>query len=303
MALGFLLAACSGKDKGEGDIALVVGSTEVTLLQLQKDISAFGYVADLVPSLSSEKGKKILEQVIDDYLVLEYAREHGIEVTQAELNYHVRRYLTDYKEEALKETLLRESLDLAQWKEQLRKRLTIKKVAEHVTHSVSPPSKDELKQYFEMHEKDFNSPPMVRFRQIVCRDRARAVEALKKLKGGQDFGEIARQYSFAPEADKGGEVGWISKGTLDPSMEDTLFSLKVGQISPVVKTPYGYHIFQVLEKREGARGDLLKVVNKIEAELLARKKAEVYSRWLEELRKKYKVKINHQLLAKVEGAK
>lgn len=298
-----LWPACSDGGKGKPWVALVVGSRQISVEQLKRDISAMGYVNELVPSFSSPEGKALLERIIRDYLILEYAKDHGIQISEAELNYHTRRFLADYKNGALKEVLLRESIDLNQWRERLQRQLILEKVAREVTQRVEPPTHKELKRYFEEHHQEVTIPSMVKFRQIVCKTKEAAKEALGKLRKGEEFGKVARQYSIAPEAEEDGEVGWISKGTLDPSMDNALFSLKVGQISPVVRTPYGYHIFQVLEKRKGGKKDTFQSIEEIEKILFAQKKAEVFAAWVESLRKKYPVKINNEVLAKIEGLK
>ena len=296
-----LLLGCSEGGRDKHQAALIVGSNEISVEQLKSDIAAMGYMDELIPSFSSPNGKALLERIISDYLVLEYAKEAGIQVGDAELNYQARKFLTDYKDGALKEIVLRESIDLEQWRRRLHRQLTIEKVAQQVTRSVAPPTHEELKRYFEEHHQDFTTPSMVRFRQIVCLSKEAAREAMRKLKKGHEFEEVARQYSIAPEAKEGGQVGWVPKGSLDPSMDNALFSLKVGQISSVVRTPYGYHIFQVLEKRKGTKKDLIQVIDQIEEKLFAKKKAEFFSQWVESLKKKYPVKINRELLAKVEG--
>ena len=125
-------------------------------------------------------------------------------------------------------------------------------------------------------------------------DEAKALR--KRLLKGEELDELARQYSTAPEAEDGGEVGWISQDTLDESIDKVIFSLPVGEISPVVRTPYGYHIFRVDSKRPEGPKSLQEARDEIETILVLRKQEALYDNWIVRLRELFPVRINHELL-------
>ncbi|MDT7540379.1 MAG: peptidyl-prolyl cis-trans isomerase [Acidobacteriota bacterium] len=80
--------------------------------------------------------------------------------------------------------------------------------------------------------------------------RAQAQDVLKRARAGEDFGELAKQYSGDPgNKDKGGDLGWFKRGMMVKPFEDAAFNLKPGEISDVVETPFGFHIIKVEEKR------------------------------------------------------
>ncbi|MGD8537118.1 MAG: peptidyl-prolyl cis-trans isomerase [Candidatus Aminicenantes bacterium] len=110
----------------------------------------------------------------------------------------------------------------------------------------------EVKDYYELHKREFLRPERVRVSQILLKTEGKAVEILEKIKdsSGEAFRELARKESIGVEASKGGEMGLFEMGQLPSEMEKVVFALKVGEISPVVESSYGYHIFRLDEKLE-----------------------------------------------------
>jgi peptidyl-prolyl cis-trans isomerase D len=105
---------------------------------------------------------------------------------------------------------------------------------------------------------NFRTPERVHLRHIMFKTtdksdaekkqiQAKAEDVLKQLKGGADFGELAKKYSDdSANAPKGGDLDWVVKGQMVPEMEKVAFSLAPNQMSGVITTPYGYDIMQML---------------------------------------------------------
>ena len=81
--------------------------------------------------------------------------------------------------------------------------------------------------------------------------RGKADDVLKRVRAGEDFGELAKQFSGDGTKDKGGDLGWFKRGAMVKGFEDAAFSLQPGQVSDVVETEFGYHIIKVDERRTG----------------------------------------------------
>lgn len=82
--------------------------------------------------------------------------------------------------------------------------------------------------------------------------RAKAEEVLKRVKAGEDFVALAKQYSSDPGSkEKGGDLGWFGRGRMVPEFEKAAFALQPGQISEIVESPFGFHIIKVDERRTG----------------------------------------------------
>jgi parvulin-like peptidyl-prolyl isomerase len=243
---------------------------------------------------------QLIEQVIDHYLVTEYGNEKGIALSEKELQKAISDIRKEYTEDTFKDILLRGYVDFDQWKNRLKDRLLYNKIIENVTENIVPPTYQEIKRYYETNQDKFRSPQMLKFRQIVIRSKEEADNLLIQLHKGKEMSELARQYSITPEAEKGGIVGWIARDHLEESMGKTLFSMPTGKISPVIRTPYGYHIFEVLSVRPEGVKEIPEVISEIKLKLLNQKRTAFYDKWLKELRTHFVVKVNQNLLKTLE---
>jgi peptidyl-prolyl cis-trans isomerase D len=119
----------------------------------------------------------------------------------------------------------------------------------------------QIQDYYNAHKDEYRTPDRVRARHIllstankpkdeVPKIQAQAEALLKQIKSGGDFAELAKKNSQDPgSAQKGGDLGWVSRGQMVKNFEDAVFTLKPNEISNVVTTEYGFHIIQVLEKQ------------------------------------------------------
>ncbi len=120
---------------------------------------------------------------------------------------------------------------------------------------------DQIQAYYNAHRDEYRTPERVHARHIllsitnkpkdeVPKIKAQAEALDKQLKAGADFAELAKKNSQDPgSAQKGGDLGWVSRGQMVKNFEDAVFTLKPNAISDVVTTEYGFHIIQVLEKQ------------------------------------------------------
>lgn len=159
----------------------------------------------------------------------------------------------------------------------------------------------EVADFYANHPDKFSHPERVRVRRIFLpagaeaaervQVRARMEELKKQLDNGTDFAELAKTFSSGPDAEQGGMLGWVGRADLVEDLEEAAFALEEGGVSGVIETEYGFAILKV-EKKEGAgTASLDDARTLIEPELRAQRAAESYMRWMNELRKRSRVKI------------
>ncbi len=126
---------------------------------------------------------------------------------------------------------------------------------------------------------------LVKLSEVVSEQEAKhkLTSIKERLDNGADFAEMARQYSEDGSASKGGDLGWLNPGDVVPLFEKAMATLAINQISEPVRTQFGYHIIQVLERR---KQDMTKEAARLKArqEIRARKSDEAYQDWVRELR-------------------
>ncbi len=144
-----------------------------------------------------------------------------------------------------------------------------------------------------------NAKPEIKARHILVADEKTAKEVKAKLDKGEDFAELAKKYSTdTGSAQNGGDLGWFGAGKMVPEFETAAYKLKKNEISEPIKSQFGYHIIQLLDKKEKEAYEKMK--DKLEYDLKVSKidPAKVQSK-LDTLVKEADVKINDKDLSGV----
>ena len=136
----------------------------------------------------------------------------------------------------------------------------------------------------------------MRAAQILVRTEAAAVEARRRIAGGTAFAEVAREISLSPDADRGGDLGYFARGQMPPEFDEVAFSLPRGQLSEVVASPYGFHLFLVVDRRPGRTRSDAELRADARTALLAGKREEAFRAWLADARARARIKYNRSLL-------
>lgn len=294
------IPGCGLFDHKADKAIMVVGSRCLTADSLKREMQyVLGGIP--VPVQDAEQIKKqLVELIIDRYLIMEYGREKGILVSEGEFQKKIKGIMEEYTENDFQQELVRGYVDFDLLKLRLREQLLVSKVINKVSEDVAAPSYEEIKRYFQENPDEFRSPEMVRARQIVTKTKKEAIKLRNRLRAGEEMGELAKRYSIAPEAEDGGQMGWVARGDLPRSMEKALFSTPKGRIGPIIKTSFGYHLFEVIASRPAGVKALLLVMSEIESRLIRQRREVTCKKWLKRLRSSFKIKVDQDMLRRLE---
>lgn len=158
-------------------------------------------------------------------------------------------------------------------------------------------SEEEVAKYYEENRYKFSSPPKVEASHILLRDLETAQKVQEKLEKGEDFAQLAKQFSIdLPMALEGGEMGTIERGEALPELEKVLFTLSEGETSEIVKTRFGYHILRVDKIIPVSFTPLEEVSEQIKRVILQQKEAKAFEEMTKALEKAAAIKIYNDRL-------
>jgi len=155
-------------------------------------------------------------------------------------------------------------------------------------------TEEEIRRYFDEHGTEFQEPEQVHCAQIVVKGLDEIKRIQTQVRAGKKFADLARRYSLSADAKVGGDLGFFPRGVMPPQFDEVAFKLGVGQVSEVVTTDFGFHLFKVLEKKPPRKFELAEVRAKVEEKLLKDKRALAQAEYLKGLLEKAQVRTNEQ---------
>ncbi|MBL8534101.1 MAG: peptidylprolyl isomerase [Betaproteobacteria bacterium] len=206
--------------------------------------------------------KQLLERMITTRVLVQYAKETGLRVDEAQVDRAVSRLAKENKMSPaeLKEFLQEEGVDFSRYREDVRNDIFIARLREREVEGRVSVSDAEIESYLKGQQAsgrndEFNLlhilvtvPEAAAPDQIQAR-KTRAEEALAKLRQGADFKQVSATYSDATNALQGGELGWRSVGRLPSIFAQAVSGMKPGDVSGLLRSPNGFHILKLVEKR------------------------------------------------------
>jgi peptidyl-prolyl cis-trans isomerase C len=245
--------------------------------------------------------RALLDTLIKRMLLLQEAKQYNLSVTPEEVERQMLRLSGDYPTDNFSDALAQGQLSLAELRARESQRLLIEKLFANHVYSRVAVTEEELRAYYAGHETEFNEPEQVHAAQIVVKglDEAKRVQA--QLKAGKKFADLARRYSLSADAKVGGDLGFFPRGQMPPAFDEVVFTLRPGQVSDVVSTDYGFHLFRVIELKPARKRDFTEVRKQVEARIVKLKQAEAQESFEKELQAKAKIWVNEPTLQAIRG--
>jgi peptidyl-prolyl cis-trans isomerase SurA len=257
-------------------VVATVGDTSLLYSDVLIEVEAMQAQGTTVPTEPAARDaflRTVLQRRVDDLLLLEAARrDRTITIDPTDVvtavETQINRVQQNFGSQAgLEAELAKTGRTLDQYRQELTRTYTDQTLVQRYRQqrfskmALPAVSEEEIAAFFERQKASLGTrPATLSFQQVIvkpvpsdsadARARRRAEEILLELRRGGDFEALARRSSADPSAQQGGMLGWFRQGQMVREFEATVFSMAPGQISPVVKTEYGYHIIK-LEKVRG----------------------------------------------------
>lgn len=307
-ALAALLLAGAGLALAQGRLTLrngdyivaVVNQELVTAVEVDQRLDRAREAAAKAGQRGDDGAmrKQVLDALIDERVVVTYARDGGAKVDDMEIDRAVHNVAAQNQLtlEQLRQRLREEGIDYARFRANLRDQMLVERVREREVYQRIRVTDAEVDRWVDKQRADAQADAELNVAQILVSvpegadaatlqaRRQRAEQALARVRGGEAFDKVARELSEDGNKDKGGEIGLRPQSRLPDLFVDAVRDLQAGTVAAaVVRSGAGFHVLKLVERREGAalrvaqtrsRHILLRPSEKLSAEVAARRLAE-----------------------------
>jgi len=280
----------------EEGVLTIVNDTKITKTQLDRGVKSLFPVRYYHGTISGERLKvfqeKVLAELVENELLFQYAKSVGIEVPGADIDKSIDKLKKILKSEAnFNETLKRSGFTVTTLKQSIEKEEVLKKFYKEKIDVTLQES--DLKEYYNNNMHKFKEPQKIKVKVVYVKNdptdpegkskaKKRIEEAYKKIKDGASFSDVAAKYSTAMSRVKGGDLGYVHKGMLEPSVEVKAFSMNSDSISDIMEGDIGFFIIKVDGRadanqlsfnsvKDGLKKDLKKKLEKEKKDKLLKK--------------------------------
>lgn len=235
--------------------------------------------------LVTQYGADGVNTLIAQKIVEKEIAKNDIKVTDKEIEAELAEYQEYYGgEESFNSVLESSGVKLADVKEDIKRNVATNKLLEDRIEITD----EEMKTYFEENKAQYGQAEQVQASHILVEDEATAKEVKEKLDAGEDFADLAKEYSTDSSSESGGDLGYFGKGEMVAEFEEAAFSMEIGEISEPVKSEHGYHIIKVVDKKEAKDAVYEDVKDEVKDAIFDTKAQTEYSTWLSEKMEEYK---------------
>ena len=248
-------------------IEVIVNDDVITHLELEKRVVSVSKMLQSQKTALPDKSvleRQVLERMITEMLLSQFAKESGLRIDDAQLDKTILRIAQQNKfatVAAFRAKLEQDGTNFNEFREEIRNEIISVRLREREVDSKLVISENDVDNYLSNQERQEGKGDELLLAHILVvvpeqasadkiqNYRGRAEQALAKLRGGASFAQVAAGYSDAQDALKGGELGWRPADRMPPMFADALAKMKPGDVSDVLRSPSGFHIIKLLDRR------------------------------------------------------
>jgi len=312
IALGMFLSmvSCSNGSSSSDELLdsvaiVIVNNEEVSMEQFKAEFNVYKKkfrvhsTEEILPEELTWLKNRVLEQTVHNTLLRQEIKKNEIEISQEELDEALLKAEAGYSNDSFKKQLEFEGMTRKEWEYTIENNLLIKKLISILVNSKVSVSDGEMRRYFDANESKFHKREQVRALHIMVETEEEIHLIQKELQSKQkDFSELAKEFSLGPEGTLGGDLGYFEAGQM-PEEFDNVFKLKIDGVSNIIRTPYGFHLFKVIDKIKERKMSFDESKKPVEQFLLQEPQDTAFQKWLVQLKEKSEIEINYDFFEKI----
>ena len=253
---------------------------------------------DMVPGLRS----KVVDELIDKELLFQESRKRGLEIEDQAVDEKMDVLKKQFpNEETFRDEMSQMDITEEALRLQIKKDMTVQQLVEKDILAKVKVSDEDARSFYDSHPEFFKETEKVRASHILVQSQAdtdpitkdqrrKGLEAVRnRVEAGEDFASLAKEFSHCPSAEKGGDLGYFERGQMVKPFEEAAFSMKLGEVSDIVVTPFGFHLIKLTDRRPARTIPYDESKERIKQHLQRLKFTEEKNTYLGELKKKSKV--------------
>ena len=291
-------------------VVAVVNQEIITLSEVEKWINPLKQeivVEDRLERRERIEGlrRQVLDKLIEEKLIDQEVKKSGIKISSKEIEATLEevRRRSAVTQEDLEKALAVEGLTLETYKRQIEKGLQRQRLINWSVKVEGKPGEKELREFYQKNVGRYRTNETYRPGHILLvipkgaapeeirEIRKKGQKVLEKIKGGEDFGEMALLYSQDASGKNRGDLGYFKKGELFPAFEREALRLKVGEVSGLLRTEFGYHIIKLLDRKGVEPLPFEEVREKVNADYYEGEMEKAFRQYLSTLKEKSVIEI------------
>ena len=260
----------------------------------------FRKTADHLNDEETEQVQEVaIERIIARELIFQQALAEGVVATDEQITKETVKVMANFPSpEEFYATLEKAGVDKDSYYRMIRQDLSVNMLTEKKALNAPEPSDEEVKAFFEANPEKMRKPAQVRASHILVKAtddesdeaKTKADDIYRQVQADEaNFAALAQEHSACPSGEQGGDLGFFGPGSMVKEFEAAAFALKPGEISDVVKTPFGYHLIKVTERQEENTLSFDEIKPQIVSFLQEQAGAKQLHAWVEELRSKAEI--------------
>jgi parvulin-like peptidyl-prolyl isomerase len=310
---GLILLCVSARAEVVDKIIAVVNDEIITLYEFNTAFEPYRknientYKGDDKEAVIKQTREAFLQRLIDNILIEQEAKKSGVGiiVKDEEVMEVIQDMLNKQKlsMQGFLKNLAKEGNSIDSVKKEMKGQMMRARLLRREVKSKILVSDEEIGEYYNKNRQDYEGKETVRIKQLLlllppnanktvaAQVKNEALQLHKRIMDGESFDALIIKYSQGPAAAQGGDVGFVSRGSIIPEVESVAFSLPVGQVSAVIESGAGFHIIQVVDKKGAGLKPLAAVREEIKTKIEDEKLDKKYDEWIASVRAKSHIEV------------